>query len=432
MADADLQKLRIEKPGAAGARKRRVKPVVWIAAAAAAVAASLFFSGILSPKVEVTTVSVSLVYPSQTFTRLNASGYVVAQRKAAVAAKVTGRLEWIGVSEGDHVREGQVIARLESNDVQAARAQAGAVASNSRASLGQAEANLQNSRAALEQARAEQKDAELNIGRMKDLLAKGMVAKAEHDAAEARYKKAQAAVDGAEAAIEAAQAAKRGAQAGIEAARAALRQAEVSVEYTLLRAPFDAVVLTKNADIGDIVTPIGAAANAKAAVVTIADMGSLEVEADVSESNLGQVKEGMPAEVQLDALPGARFKGEVSTIVPTADRTKASVMVKVRFIEKDPRVLPEMSAKVAFLEHEVRMGEEKPRLAVNPAAVVERKGKSVAYVIKDGKAAERPVTPGERLGDWVEVKDGLKPGEKVAVSGLDKLCDGARVEEPEK
>ncbi len=127
----------------------------------------------------------------------------------------------------------------------------------------------------------------------------------------------------------------------------------MAVEYTLIRAPFDAVVLTKNADVGDIVTPFGAAANAKAAVVTIADMGSLQVEVDVSESNIEKVKKGQPCEIQLDALPEARFRGAVHMIVPTADRSKATVLVKVRFLDKDPRILPEMSAKVAFLERPV-------------------------------------------------------------------------------
>ena len=138
-----------------------------------------------------------------------------------------------------------------------------------------------------------------------------------------------------------------------------MEAAKVAVEYTQIRAPFDAVVLTKNADVGDIVTPIGAAANAKAAVVTIADMDSLRVEADVSESNLEKVKVGQPCEIQLDALPETRFPGQVHMIVPTADRSKATVMVKVRFLDPDPRILPEMSAKVAFLSRSVNPEEQR-------------------------------------------------------------------------
>ncbi len=156
----------------------------------------------------------------------------------------------------------------------------------------------------------------------------------------------------------------------LNANKAALNSAEVSIEYTLIRAPFDAVVLTKNADIGDIITPLGAAANAKAAVVTIADMSSLQVEADVSESNLKYVKLGQPCEIQLDAFQELRFRGEVHMIVPTADRSKASVMIKVKFLDKDSRILPEMSARVAFLERTVTVEEQKPRTAINPAAII--------------------------------------------------------------
>ncbi len=158
----------------------------------------------------------------------------------------------------------------------------------------------------------------------------------------------------------------------MKASEAALKGAEVAVEYTLIRAPFDAVVLTKNADVGDIVTPIGAAANAKAAVVTVADMDSLKVEADVSEANLELVRVGQPCEIQLDALPEARFRGRVHMIVPTADRSKATVMVKVGFVDEDPRILPEMSAKVAFLSRPPTAAEKEPRTAVARSAVVEQ------------------------------------------------------------
>ena len=403
MADQDLSGLKIEKSEfkAGGRRKKRY---LWILMAIAVAAAAILLYGILRPGVEVNTGMVSMVYPSQTFTKLNASGYVVAQRKAAVAAKVTGRLIWLGVREGSLVHKGEIIARLEQEDVSAAKEQAAAT--------------LKETKASLEQAEAEYNDARLNLDRMKDLLKRGIVAKADYDSAEARFKKADAAVSAAKYAI--------------KAAEAALKGSDVAVEYTLIRAPFDAVVLTKNADIGDVVTPIGASASAQAAVVTIADMDSIEVEVDVSESNLGLVKTGQPAEIQLDALPDERFRGEVATIVPTADRTKATVLVKVRFIEKDKRILPEMSAKVAFLEHDVPPEQKKPRLAVNPAAITSVNGRQVAYVIKDGRVSETTVKTGGRLGDWVEVTSGLKVGDKVAVSGLDRLKNGAKVTELEK
>jgi len=384
MTNTDLSKLKLDKSGANFQRKQKIPRwgLIAIGCVAALAVAFLLFA---NPALEVETAVVARIYPSQSFTLLNASGYVVAQRRAAVASKATGRLEWLGVEEGSKVRTGSVIARLENRDVLAATDQALAGVSNAKAELA---------------------DAQQNYGRTKDLKDKGYVAQSELDAADTRLKRAQANMAGAE---------------------AALRSAEVAVEYTLIRAPFDAVVLTKNADVGDIVTPLGAAANAKASVVTIADMSSLQVEVDVSESNLGRVKKDQPCEIQLDALPERRFPGVVHMIVPTADRGKASVMVKVRFLENDPRVLPEMSARVAFLEREVARGEETPRTAVNPAALVSRNGKQAVFVVQNDKAVETPVTTGEKIGDGIEVRDGLKPGEKVVVDPPKKLKNGSAV-----
>ncbi|ABB32633.1 efflux transporter, RND family, MFP subunit [Geobacter metallireducens RCH3] len=404
MANEDLGKLKIDKGALARSGGRR-RPRFWIVAAVAVVVLLiLFVSGVLSPAVTVETGTVTQVYPSQAYTLLNASGYVVAQRKAAVAAKVTGRLDWLGVEEGSRVKQGEILARLENLDAAAARDQAAATVKTSRASL--------------DQAKAELTDATLAFEREKQLLKEGIVAKAEYDSAEARYRRAKAAVTGA--------------SASIVASEAALRGAQVNLEYSFIRAPFDAVVLTKNADIGDIVTPIGAAANAKAAVVTIADLGSLQVEADVSESNLETVKVGQPCEIQLDALPEVRFKGRVHMVVPTADRSKATVLVKVRFEKLDPRILPEMSAKVAFLEHLVAPGEEKPKTAVNPAAVVERGGRKVLFLVKGGRVAETPVTVGAKIGEMLEITAGAKPGDKIALKPLDKLKDGTKIKTAEK
>jgi RND family efflux transporter MFP subunit len=348
--------------------------------------------------VTVEVATVSLVYPSQTFTILNSSGYVVAQRQAAVASKVTGRLVWLGVEEGNHVKGGQVIARLESDDVSAQRSQAAA--------------NLEVAKANLQHANAELADANLNFARFKDLASQGIVSRAEFDAAEARFRKARASVAAGE--------------SSVVASEAALNVAAVGVEHTLIRAPFDAVVLTKDADVGDIVTPLGAATNAKAAVVTIADMRSLLVEADVSESNLAQVKMGQPCEIQLDALPQERFRGIVHMIVPTADRSKASVMVKVRFIDNDPRVLPEMSAKVAFLKREMLPAEKLPRVALSPDVITTVDGRSIVYVVRKGRAIATQVTVGPPIGDLVEVS-GVSAGEKVIARPLDGIKDGIAV-----
>jgi len=354
---------------------------------------------LLSPVVAVEMATVSQAYPSQAFTLLNASGYVVAQRKAALAAKATGRLDWLGVEEGSRVKNGDVIARLEGRDADSA--------------LRQAEAALATAKSQSEQAEVEYVDAGRNLARMKELLAEGVVSKADYDTAEARRDRARAAL--------------AAARAEVRRAESAVTGAGVALDYTLIRAPFEGVVLTKNADVGDIVTPLGAAANAKASVVTIADLSSLRVEADVSESNLEKVKPGQPCEILLDALPGSRFRGVVHTIVPTADRSKATVMVKVSFVERDPRVLPEMSAKVAFLERAVQAGEQAAKTVVPPAAIVTRSGASHVYLIKGDRVAETRVTLGGKVGEMQEVTSGVKAGERVALKPLEKLKDGSRV-----
>jgi RND family efflux transporter MFP subunit len=297
-----------------------------------------------------------------------------------------------------------VVARLENQDVLASR--------------DQASANVNVARFNLEQAQAELRDATLSFNRNKELFSRGVVAQQAYDNALARYEKAVAAVAAAEAAL--------------KASNAALEGATALLEYTLIRAPFDAVVLTKDADVGDIVTPLGAAANAKAAVVTIADMSSLEVEADVSESNLGKIKPGQPCEIQLDALPDIRFRGQIHMIVPTADRSKATVMVKVRFIDKDSRVLPEMSAKVAFLSRSVKAEEEKPRTALHQGALVNRKDRKVVFLINGDRAIETPVSLGSPMGDMVEVLEGVKAGDRVVLNPPARLRNGSKIKTEEK
>ena len=361
-------------------------------------AAAVYYRWAAAP-VAVDTATVSMAYPSQSFTILNATGYVVAQRKAAVASKATGRLVWLGVQEGSRVRKDDVIARLEDLDVKATREQAAA--------------NVQVARANLEQGQAEQKDAEVALKRSQGLLAQGFVSQASHDIAVARLNKSTAQI--------------ASLQAAIAAAVATLRGAQVGVEQTLIRAPFDGVVLTKAANVGDIVTPFSSALDSKGAVVTMADMTTLEVEADVSESSLSKVHIGQPVEIQLDALPDQRFRGEVSRTVPTVDRAKATVMTKIRFLDPDERVLPEMSAKAAFLTKEVGDTERTARAALNPAAITTRGGREVVFVFKDGKVAEVPLETGAKLGDLVEIRRGPQPGDKVVLRPPEKLRDGAAV-----
>ncbi len=404
MAQEDLSRLKIDKRAVSGKPGRFRRPLKWGVLLVCLALLLIMARMVFVPQVQVEVGTVSMVYPSQSFTVLNASGYVVAQRKAALAAKATGRLVWLGVEEGSRIRAGEVIARLENQDTAAA--------------LQQAVAGVALATANVEQARAELNDAGRAYKRQQELLGQGIVAQADFDAAEARYQRAKAAMASAEASQKVSEAARLGAR--------------VSDDYTQIRSPFDAVVLTKNADVGDIVTPLGAAANAKASVVTIADLGSLQVEADVSESNLAKVRSGQPCEIQLDAFPDLRFPGAVHAVVPTADRSKATVMVKVRFKDRDPRILPEMSAKVAFLERATTPAEQRPKIAINPAAVATRSGRSVVYVITGDKVKETPISLGAKVGDLVEVLAGVKVGDKVVTKPLDKLKDGSGIKTGEK
>lgn len=350
-------------------------------------------------EISVRAAEVSITYPSEGLTVLNASGYVAAERKAALSSKITGRLVWLGVEEGSAVKKGQIVARLESSDLEAA--------------LDEARASLRASRDNMEAARAEFEDARNDFRRKKELMEMEFIARSVFEAADARLKKAEASFEAA--------------RAGVKAAEATERGASASLGFTEIRAPFSGVVLTKNADIGDIVTPIGAAADAKAAVVTVADMDTLYVEADISEANIGKVYAGMPCEIQLDSLPDERKRGTVHMIVPTADRTKASVMVKVRFLDGTEMVLPEMSAKVAFLSRAPAPEENEPRPTVPGQSVVSEEGRDFVFLIEGGRARKKEVSTGEKIGEAVEVS-GVEPGTRIVLSPSEDLQDGSRIE----
>ncbi len=348
--------------------------------------------------VTVEAVSVTTAYPAQAITVLNATGYVVAQRKASIASKATGRLEWLGVAEGSKVKEGEIIARLENRDVAATREQA--------------QAGVKVAQANVEQASADLRDALRAFKRSEELIGKRYISEAAHDAARARMEIAKAAL------------ASR--QASLAVARADLEAAEVGFDQTLIRAPFDGVVLTKNANVGDNITPFSSALDTKGAVVTMADMSTLEVEADVAESSLSKISVGQPVEIQLDALPDERFGGQVNRIVPTVDRAKATVLVKIRFNERNERVLPDMSTKVAFLERALEPEERKPVTAVQAEAVLRDDASASVLRIKDGRAERVPVQTGATLGELLEVR-GVQPGDRVVLKPLDASLDGRKV-----
>ena len=402
----DLAKLKIEKTDKiTGLTQHRKKPLIVTAIIILfLIFGILYITGIIIPAKTVDVTTVTRIYPSQSLSVLNASGYIVAQRKAAVASKVTGRLVALLVREGNRVKKGQIIARLESEDVTAAK--------------NQATANLHTANATLEQAKAERDNALDEYNRYKKLVSGGYVSQSEYDKIQTRYRRA---VEGV-----------RATEAAIRGAAAALKGAEAGLDYTFIRAPFDAVVLTKDADVGDIVTPLGAAATAKAAVVTIADMSSLQVEVDVSETSITTISTGQPCDIQLDALPDIRFRGKVHTIVPTVDRTKATILVKVGFLDRDPRMLPDMSAKVSFLSRNLKPEELKSRLAVSEAALATKSDRTYVLLVEGNKVKEMPVQLGERLGDMMEITDGLKAGDRVVIKPPKGLKSGARIKIAER
>ena len=389
--DSDLSSLRIDRSsrGEQSSRQRRSggRWIVWTIVIVVLLAGALLLKNWFSSGVEVQLATATLTSPSQANAVLTASGYVVARRKAAVASKGTGTLVFLAVDEGDRVKKGQLIARLDDSDVAA---------------------SLRRARENLRVAEADLDDAKINFERMQKLVGTRAIAQANYDAADARYKRVLAT---------------------IEAAKFAVQEAEVAVENTRIIAPFDGTVLKKNADVGEIVAPLAGAVSSRAAVVTIADMSSLEVDADVSEANITRVSANQNCEITLDAYPQQRYPGYVSNIVPTADRAKATVMVKIRFKQYDQRVLPEMGAKITFLVAGASADATnvKPVLTVPATAVATRDGRQVVFQIKEDRAVEVPVTTGRKLGNAIEITGGLKEGDKVISKADEQIQAGTKV-----
>jgi len=423
---SSLSRLRIDRGGpgqkTGGKAGRRRLPWGWITVGAVALA-GVAAKWLIPQAVPVQTAAIVTSTPSQQFVQLTASGYVVAQRRASVASKATGRLVELNVREGSAVKQGDLIARLDASDVRAAIVSAQASARQAEAGVRQAEVELAN--------------AEAELARSKGLQAQGFISPQAVDATQTR--------------VNAARAAKASAQAGLEVARAQVQVQRVAENFTEIRAPFDGVVLVKNANVGDIITPLSSAAGTTGAVVTMADMRTLEVEADVSEGSLAKARISQPVEITLDALPGVRFMGQVGGLVPTVDRAKATVTTKVRFQQIDPRILPEMSAKVSFLSQPITVADQQPVLAVNPKALVQAEGQTVVWRVRAEAAAAGtastvapavgstptlraeavPVKAGRTLGEVREVtplKAGaLTAGDKVVVQTDGVLKAGVAV-----
>jgi len=334
-------------------------------------------------------------------TLLNASGYVTARREATVSSKITGKVLDVLVEEGMAVEEGQVLARID--------------ASNTEKSLALAAAQAAASRESLDETRVRLAQAERDLERFRGLAREGIGSASDVDrgAAEVDALKAQLSRQTAE----------------ITVAEREISLWRQQIDDTIIRAPFSGVVTAKNAQPGEMISlASGGGGFARTGLCTIVDMSSLEIEVDVSESYIKRVSPGKPVEAVLDAYPDWKIPATVIAIIPTADRQKATVKVRVGFDTLDSRILPEMSVKVAFQSEEAPKAAE--RLILIPKeAVQQRDGRDYVWVVENGTAAERPVTLGEAQGSSIQVVAGVSGGDRVIVEGPDDLADGASVTE---
>jgi RND family efflux transporter MFP subunit len=383
----DLASLRIDRD-APSARERGGVRWWWIVPALLLVGvAAVFLLLRRQQPLEVTLGEAQSTGGTVTGGGISANGYVVARTKASVSAKIPGRLAYLGVSEGTRVRKGQVMARIENADFVANVAAA-------RATIGQTEVQLVQAKRDLERART--------------LLSQNVVPMTEVENAETRV---------------------HAAEAQLAADRARLQLAEATLENTNVRAPFDGTVLRKDAEVGEIVAPSGAGGGlARTGIATMADLATLEVEVDVNEAYIAQVRNGQTARVTLDAYTDTSFAGRVRQVVPTADRNKATVLVKVAILDRDPRILPEMAAKVLFENESNASVAATPRRVTVPAAAVVGEGAAAkVWVVENDKAAARAVEVGRAVGDRVEIRSGLAGGERVVVGPPAGLAEGLKV-----
>lgn len=388
--NVDLSTLKIDKSNKSGApgRGRKWLHLLWLL-----LPVVLYFGYQLTikqvtPATKVKIATAQMLTGSEASAELVATGYVVAQVKAAVASKATGRLEVLNVEEGDIVKANQILAILDNADVKADQARA-----------------LAN----LEMARADSADAAIKYNRVSELIKSGSTTQDIVDAAKANYDRAVASVN---------------------VALAGVRYAEVTVENTIIRAPFDGTVLSKDADVGEMVAPFSSAGSSRGAVVTLADMSSLEVEADVSESNIYKVKVGAPCEIILDAYPNVKYPAAVKKIVPTADRSRATVMTKIAFTQIDEKVLPEMSARVNFLPEKSGVAEtpQPAVIAIPKSAVTSREGRKVVYKLVGENVQEVAIQIGRELGSFTEISSGIAVGDQVVLSPAGGMKSGDKIE----
>ena len=332
---------------------------------------------------------------------LDATGYVVARRMATVSSKITGKVRDIRIEEGQHVDEGQIMATLDPVDADAQRDLAAAQVAAARSQAGSVQAQL--------------REAEANAARLGTLVKQQLVSRSQYDQAVASRDSLRAQL--------------ATARHNAQVASDQLRIAGNGVDNTVVRAPFEGVVIAKAAQPGEIVSPLSAGGGfTRTGIGTIVDMDSLEVEVDVGESYIGRVKPDMPVESTLNAYPDWRIPGKVIAIIPTADRGKATVKVRVGLDQKDPRIVPDMGVRVSFLQAPKAATAKQPQgVRVPSAAIVQRDGKDVAFALGDKDQVElRTLKLGDTFGDDRQVLSGLAAGDTVVLDPPATLVDGSR------
>ncbi len=407
-APADLSKLRINRDSPSAPERKALTRnlLLFVVAIIVVVAVIMFMRARNVPLAQVVTVSASSSAsgPAAGATSVTANGYVVARTKASVSAKIAGRLAYLSVSEGSIVRRGDVIARLDNADYEAA--------------VAQAQANIASADATVIEARSDRDQLVREANRTSEIRTRNANLISQQDVEVATSRAAQA-----DARLNAAEARKRSAEAG-------LRMAQANSDNTIIRAPFAGTVLRKDAEVGEVVAPSVGGGLTRGAVVTLADLQTLEVEVDVNEAYIGRIRGSAPTRITLDAYPDTSFRGVVRQVVPTADRQRATVQVKVSILDHDPRILPEMGAKVDFQEPAatgVASAAPKAVIRVPAAAVKTDAGSSVVWVVREGRLARRAVQTGPVSGGFLEVRSGLSGGEQILVGGVDAPVDGMKV-----
>lgn len=360
-----------------------------------------------------------------------ANGYVVARTQAALSTDMQGRLVEMPVEEGMRVVKGQLIARLDTEQLEATLERSRQSVLVFGAEVARAEQDLLRLRAEAERAAASLRLAEQDVARIRTLVAQGAERQAVLDTAESALGEWEAGRRAAEAAVGSQQAGIVSAQAELAAAKSAVREVEVMIEKSTVRAPFDGVITRKNAEVGEVVSAIGATGpNARGAVATLVDFSTLEVQVELAQASLGAARPGAPVRIYLDAYPEDAYEGRVRQIWPTADRQKATVELRVEFLERDERILPEMSVRAVFVPE--AGGGERPVEVLVPARALVRGAETAVFLFADGRVERRVITVGEERADGMaRVESGLVGNEMVVLDPPAGLQDGDGVQRKE-